>query len=174
MPWYPYGMMTISFWWWRLFFPSPMSLWWHFSTLNKIWNGDSQRTPPYIHINSDDHEKSVTINRCCWYEMVMVTIHHYSHYSWRTLNVTTTPILLTMWRLVTVNEQHHIYAPIVTTMCSSPKNWVYNKRDTHLVRTLVRNSFFVWYSGSDSGYGTNFPIYVCVCVENWYFLSNNF
>ena len=91
-------------------------LWWHFSTLTKIWNGDGQRMPPYIRINSDDPQRFITINRCCWHEMVMVVVYHYSHYLWWTLNVTTTPILLEMRLLVMVNELRHIYAPIVTTI----------------------------------------------------------
>lgn len=91
-------------------------LWWHFSTLTEIWNDDSQWTPPYININSDDSQRSVTINNCCWYEMVTVNIHHYSHYSWWTLNVTITPILLGMKLLVKVNECHHISTPIVMAM----------------------------------------------------------
>lgn len=90
-------------------------IWWHFSTLTKIWNGDGQWMPPYIRINSDDPQRSVTVNHC-WYEMVTVVVYHYSHYSWQTLNVTTTPILPTMRILVTVNERHHIYARIVTPM----------------------------------------------------------
>ena len=47
----------------------------------------------------------------------------------------------------------------------SPENRVYNKGDTRPVQTLVGSSLSVWYSGSDQGYGTNFPIYECVCVE---------
>ena len=91
-------------------------LWWHFSTLTKIWNGDGQWMPPYMRINSDYPQRLVTINRCCWYEIVMVNVRHYSHYLWWTLNVTTTPILLEMLFLVTVNEHQHIYAPIVTAI----------------------------------------------------------
>ena len=91
-------------------------LWWHFSTVNKIWNGDEQLTPPYICINSDEPQRYITNNHCCWYEMVTVVVRHYSHYSWWTLNVTTTPILLIMWLLVMVNECHHLYVTIVTTM----------------------------------------------------------
>ena len=85
-------------------------LWWRFGPSPKIWNGDSQWTPPYIHINSDNLQRSININHCCWYEMVTVIISHYSHYSWWTLNVTRTPILLAMRLLVMVNKRHHIYA----------------------------------------------------------------
>ena len=48
-------------------------------------------------------------------------------------------------------------------LCWSPENRVYNKGDTHPVQTLVSNSFSIWYSGFNWGYGTSFPIYVCVC-----------
>lgn len=109
-------MTTINFWWQRLFWPSPMSFGDIFWPLPKIGNGDNQWMPPYIRINSDDSQRSITINHCYWYEMVTIIVHHYSHYSWWTLNVTTTPILLVMWLSVTVNECHHIYAPIVVVI----------------------------------------------------------
>ncbi len=62
--------------------------------------GDGQQMSLYICTNSDGHEISITINHCCPYEMVMVTIRHYNQYSWQTLNVTITPILLVMPPLV--------------------------------------------------------------------------
>ena len=74
-----------------------MSLWWYFLILTKICNGDGQRMLPN---NSEGHERSITINNCCSYEMVMVTIYHYNHYSWWTLSVTTSPILLVTMPLV--------------------------------------------------------------------------
>lgn len=61
-------------------------------TSGNVFFGDGQQTPPYISTNSDGHERSITINHCCLYEMVTVTICHYNQYSWRTLNVTMTPI----------------------------------------------------------------------------------
>ena len=108
--------------WWRPIFGNEGSLtitnklWWHFSTITKTWNGDGQWLRVYIWINSDDPQMSLTINHCCWYEMVMVIVCHYTHYSWHPLNVTTTPILLEMKLLMAVNERHHIYALIVMTM----------------------------------------------------------
>ena len=39
-----------------------------------------------------------------------------------------------------------------------PENRVNNKGDTRPVRTLVGSSLSIWYSESDLGYGTNFPI----------------
>ncbi len=29
-------LVTFIFWWWMLFWPSPMSLWWHFSPLTNV------------------------------------------------------------------------------------------------------------------------------------------
>ena len=63
--------------------------------------GEGQWTSPYICTNNDGYENPITINRCCSYEMVTVTIHHYNQYSWWTFNVTITPILLVMPPLVT-------------------------------------------------------------------------
>jgi len=102
---YTFGNTTfddVQFWWWRLFWPSPMSLWWHFSVVTKIRNGEIQWMLPYISINSHDNENSITLNHYS-YEIVMATIHHYNHYSWWTLNVSTTPILLVMQPLVKFN-----------------------------------------------------------------------
>ena len=66
-----------------------------------FWWGSTNVTI-YICTNSDDHERSITINRCCSYEMVTITIFHYNQYLWRTFNVTITPILLVtlsfLWR----------------------------------------------------------------------------
>ena len=91
-------------------------IWWHFSTVTKIWNGDNQKTPPYICINSDKYKNSITIYRCCSYEMVMVTIDHYNHYSWQTLNATITPILLATFNFLAMEAKvhHHWSYKIVT------------------------------------------------------------
>lgn len=99
------ALLTITMRFADIFWPSP-----------KIWNGDGQQMPSYIHINIDSPQRSITINHCFWYEMVTIIIRHYSHYSWRTVNVTIMPILLAMHLLVTVNEHHNIYAPIVTAI----------------------------------------------------------
>lgn len=93
-------------WWWPLSviiviirhgtWTSPMSLSWYFFTL-------TNPTLPNICINNDNHERSITRNRWCSYEMMMVTIRHYNYYSWRALNVTKTPIVSTIPSLVTFN-----------------------------------------------------------------------
>ena len=72
-------------------------------TSRNVAFGDGQRMSPYICNNSDDHERSIKINRYCSYEMVTVTIRHYNQYLWRTLNVTITPTLLVMPPSVTFN-----------------------------------------------------------------------
>ena len=59
---------------------------------------------------------------------------------------------------------HSSGPPSSTKYVEGLENRVYNKGDTRPVQTLVGSSLSVWYSGSDWGYGTSFPIQ-CVCVR---------
>ncbi len=109
----------------NIFRPSPMSLWWHFSTLTKKWNGDDQRPPPYICVNNEEHERSIAINHYFSNEIVMVTICHYNHYSWQTFIVTTKPNILATPPVVTFSFfvtkakvfHHYSYEMVTVTIC---------------------------------------------------------
>ena len=111
--------------------------------------GDGQWTSPYICTNNDGHERSITKNCCCSYEMVTVTIHHYNQYSWQTLNVTTTHILLATPPFVTFNflvteaivHCHGSYEMVTVTICRYKSLLVTNLECHHNTYTFGDATF---------------------------------
>jgi len=119
--------------------------------------GEGQRTSPYICTNSDSHERSITINHRCSYEMVTAIIRHYNQYSWWTFNVTITPILLVTpplvtfsflwWRLWSITIAHMKWWQSLSVIINHYWWWTLNVTTTPILLVtppLVTFSFWWW------------------------------